>query len=224
MEHKNGLDRLTVRQLRARRRRLASGLSDVETLLRGTLVSQGRRCGKETCRCATGDLHGPYTYLSLPRPGVRPRMVYVPADLVDLVSAQVAAAARLEAVLAESIAAAVKGGAVQRKHFERVTIDTTVETKAVAHPSDSHLLYRGIEWLNRLAKRHGDTRLSALRAAQVTAEAVVGLLAWSCGWLAEVRPITPRELLSLFRLEAIPRAPFTLTPDLLARIGYEAKG
>ncbi len=62
---------------------------------------------------------------------------------------------KLEAVLAESIAAAVKGGAVQRKHFERVTIDTTVQTKAVAHPSDSHLLYRGIEWLNRLAKRHG---------------------------------------------------------------------
>lgn len=101
MEHKIGLDGLTVRQLRARRRRLASGLSDVETLLSGTLVSQGRRCGKQTCRCATGDLHGPYTYLSLPRSGGRPRMVYVPADLVDLVSGQVAAAARLEAVLAE---------------------------------------------------------------------------------------------------------------------------
>jgi IS5 family transposase len=44
---------------------------------------------------------------------------------------------------------------VEPKHFERVTVDTTVQTKAVAHPSDSHLLYRGIEWLNRLAKRHG---------------------------------------------------------------------
>jgi transposase, IS5 family len=71
---------------------------------------------------------------------------------------------KLEAVLAESIAAALKGGAVERKHFERVTIDTTVETKAVAHPSDSHLLYRGIEWLNRLAKRHGvELRQSFLR-------------------------------------------------------------
>jgi IS5 family transposase len=62
---------------------------------------------------------------------------------------------KIETVLVESIAVAVKGGAVEPKHFERVTIDTTVQTKAVAHPSDSHLLYRGIEWLNRLAKRHG---------------------------------------------------------------------
>ena len=62
---------------------------------------------------------------------------------------------KLEAVLAETIAAAMKGGAMQPKHVERVTIDTTVQTKAVAHPTDSHLLYRGIEWLNRLAKRSG---------------------------------------------------------------------
>jgi Family of unknown function (DUF6788) len=101
MEHKTSVAGLTVRQLRARRRRLASRLSDVEALLRGTLVSQGRRCGKEGCRCAAGDLHGPYTYLSVPRPGGRPRMVYVPADLVELVSGQVAASARLEVVLAE---------------------------------------------------------------------------------------------------------------------------
>jgi hypothetical protein len=101
MEHTKSLNGLTVRQLRARRRRLASSLSDMEALLRGTLVSQGRRCGKDGCRCATGDLHGPYTYLSVPRPGGRPRMLYVPADLVDLVSGQVAATARVEAVLAE---------------------------------------------------------------------------------------------------------------------------
>ena len=54
---------LSVRALRARRRRLAAGLSDVETLLRGRLVRQGRRCGKPGCRCAGGELHGPYTYL-----------------------------------------------------------------------------------------------------------------------------------------------------------------
>ena len=33
-------------------------------------------------------------------------------------------------------------------------MDTTVQTKAVAHPTDSHLLMRGIEWLNRLARQH----------------------------------------------------------------------
>ncbi len=102
MEHKTSeLVGLTLRALRARRRRLASGLSDVEALLRGTVVSQGRRCGKESCRCASGQLHGPYTYLSVPRPGRRPRLVYVPAGLVDAVSGQVAVAQRVEAVLAE---------------------------------------------------------------------------------------------------------------------------
>jgi glutamyl-tRNA synthetase len=67
----------------------------------------------------------------------------------------------------------------------------------------------------RLAKRHGDTRLSALRAAGVTAENLLGLLAWSCGWIEEIRPASARELLPLFRLEAIPAAPFMLTPELL---------
>ena len=85
MEHKTehttqDLGGLTARQLRTLRRRLASGLSDPEALLRGTLVSQGRRCGKENCRCADGELHGPYTYVSVPRPGGRPHTVYVPAE------------------------------------------------------------------------------------------------------------------------------------------------
>lgn len=72
----------------------------------------------------------------------------------------------------------------------------------------------------RLAKRHGDTRLAALRAAGVRAEALVGLLAWSCGWLARPEAVSPQELLPLFRLEAIPAQPFVLTPELLHDIGY----
>ena len=62
---------------------------------------------------------------------------------------------RLEAVLAETIAAARRAGAMGEAHARRVTIDTTVQTKAVAHPTDSHLLHRGVEWLVRLARRHG---------------------------------------------------------------------
>jgi glutamyl-tRNA synthetase len=72
----------------------------------------------------------------------------------------------------------------------------------------------------RLAKRHGDTRLSAIRAAGVSAATVVGLLAWSCGWLPEPTPITAAELIPRFRLGAIPPRPFVVTPELLARIGY----
>jgi glutamyl-tRNA synthetase len=72
----------------------------------------------------------------------------------------------------------------------------------------------------RLAKRHGDTRLAALRAAGVRAETLVGLLAWSCGWLADVEPVTARDLLPRFRFDTIPRRPFVLTGEWLARIGY----
>jgi glutamyl-tRNA synthetase len=72
----------------------------------------------------------------------------------------------------------------------------------------------------RLAKRHGDTRLAALRDANIAADALIGLLAWSCRWLDRITPITVTQLLPLFRLEAIPRAAFVLTPALLREIGY----
>ena len=56
---------LTVRQLLARRRRLAAGLSEPERTLRGVLLGEGRRCSSEGCRCRRGELHGPYAYLAV---------------------------------------------------------------------------------------------------------------------------------------------------------------
>lgn len=76
----------------------------------------------------------------------------------------------------------------------------------------------------RLAKRHGDTRLAGLRAAGVCAEAVIGLLAWSCGWLDAVQPIVAVDLLPRFHLDQIPREPFVLSPELLRSIGYPPRG
>jgi glutamyl-tRNA synthetase len=72
----------------------------------------------------------------------------------------------------------------------------------------------------RLAKRHGDTRLVALREAGVRPEALVGLLAWSCGWVERVEPVTARALLPRYRLAAIPPRPFVLGTDLLWEFGY----
>jgi glutamyl-tRNA synthetase len=72
----------------------------------------------------------------------------------------------------------------------------------------------------RLAKRHGDTRLCALRAAGVTAEQVVGLLGWSCGWLPNPTPISICDLISRFDLPAVPPQPFVLTSELLHTVGY----
>ena len=92
---------MTVRQLRARRRRLARSLPDVEGLISGSVVEQGRRCGKEGCRCATGELHGPYTYVLLPREGGRTRTVYVPAAAAEAVRAGAALSARVRQALEE---------------------------------------------------------------------------------------------------------------------------
>jgi glutamyl-tRNA synthetase len=74
----------------------------------------------------------------------------------------------------------------------------------------------------RLAKRHGDTRLVQLRQCGVRPEAVVGLLAWSCGWLERIEPIRLHELLHAFRWQTIPRHPFVLHPAHLRAIGYLA--
>ena len=59
----------------------------------------------------------------------------------------------MELVLAETLAVAIKTDAVSQRQLERVTVDTTVQTKAIAHPTDSHLILRAIEWLNRVSKR-----------------------------------------------------------------------
>lgn len=92
---------MTIRQLRARRQRLARSLPDVEALIAGSVVDQGRRCGKEGCRCATGALHGPYTYVVLPRAGGRTRTVYVPAAAADAVRHGAAVSGRVRDALEE---------------------------------------------------------------------------------------------------------------------------
>src|ERR671910_554975 len=61
----------------------------------------------------------------------------------------------IELLLQETIAAAQRAKAVKEQSLERVSIDTTVQPKAIAHPLDSRLYHRGREILVRLAKRHG---------------------------------------------------------------------
>jgi hypothetical protein len=92
---------LTTRQLRARRRRLAGNLPDVEGLISGSVVEQGRRCGKEGCRCNSGELHGPYTYVVLPRSGGRTRTVYVPAAAAAAVRRGAGVSAQVRQALEE---------------------------------------------------------------------------------------------------------------------------
>jgi|SRR4051812_12757223 IS5 family transposase len=64
-------------------------------------------------------------------------------------------ASGMEQLLAATIDAAVDGGAVKPSSLERVTVDTTVQPKAIAFPTDSRLYHRGREILVRLAGKHG---------------------------------------------------------------------
>lgn len=88
-------------QLRARRRGALGRLPALEDYLAGSLVEQRRRCGKEGCRCAGGELHGPYAYLSVGKATGRRSLVYVPAALAGLVRAKVMVGEQVQRLLAE---------------------------------------------------------------------------------------------------------------------------
>ena len=71
----------------------------------------------------------------------------------------------------------------------------------------------------RLAKRHGDTRVSALREAGVAPEKIIGLLAWWSGWAAWGECLSLRDLLPRFDLGVLPREPAVLTPRVKDALG-----
>ena len=62
---------------------------------------------------------------------------------------------KLELLLAESLRVAHESGALQTKDLARVTVDTTVQPKNIAFPTDAKLLHAAIKGLNRLARKHG---------------------------------------------------------------------
>jgi transposase, IS5 family len=62
---------------------------------------------------------------------------------------------RLAALIQESLAVAAKTGALKPSELTAVVVDTTVQPKNAAHPTDAKLLNRARERLVRLAKKHG---------------------------------------------------------------------
>ena len=77
------LVRQRIRQTEEARRTHVDVLVGSRTLIEGSFVTVGRRCGKPNCRCSTGDKHlGKYVSRS---EGGKTRMIYVPAgDEVDV--------------------------------------------------------------------------------------------------------------------------------------------
>lgn len=68
----------------------------------------------------------------------------------------------------------------------------------------------------RLAKRHGDTRLSYFREVGVKAEAVVGYLAWTLQLIDHCKAVSANELLGLLDWSRLPSSPTTF--DLAAEL------
>jgi len=90
------------------------------------------------------------------------------------------------------------------------------------------LLYRALGWAaprwwhvplvlgpdgRRLAKRHGDTRISTYREAGVRPERVIGLLARMCNLVTDRCEMSIADFLDGFSLDSLSREPVTFTKD-----------
>ena len=71
---------------------------------------------------------------------------------------------------------------------------------------------------HRLAKRHGDLGISALRMAGAKPEAIIGWLAYISGIIDMPEPVQPYELASSFSLPHISHQPFILTGQMIRQL------
>ncbi|MBA4029797.1 MAG: tRNA glutamyl-Q(34) synthetase GluQRS [Planctomyces sp.] len=98
----------------------------------------------------------------------------------------------------------VRGDDLIPSTFRQLALYQTLGWQA---PGFAHVpLVKGPDGL-RLAKRHGDSRLSILREAGVDPRRVIGWLARSLGLAEEASPITPGELIETFAWEKIAKDP-----------------
>ncbi len=84
-----------------------------------------------------------------------------------------------------------------------------------SHPQFCHLpLVVGTDG-RRLAKRHGDTRLSAYREAGIQPESIIGFLAHRSGLIEQRRPISAKELLRCDPLVKLSHDPLVVDSNRL---------
>ena len=73
----------------------------------------------------------------------------------------------MEKLLSETLDTAKRGGHLTEKHMERVNVDTTVQEKAIAYPTDSRLYHKARVLLVKAAKERGiPLRQSYLRVGK----------------------------------------------------------
>ena len=76
--------RQQIVRLRTERAALEDQVLRSRAMVRGSLIELMRKCGKASCKCQRGELHGPNAYLSLPRPGKRSQFLSIPPDKVKM--------------------------------------------------------------------------------------------------------------------------------------------
>jgi glutamyl-queuosine tRNA(Asp) synthetase len=70
----------------------------------------------------------------------------------------------------------------------------------------------------RLAKRHGDTSIAGLKAADVSPERIIGWLAYLAGQIGRFEPLTATELICEFDQNKIPKEPITIHDSLMKQL------
>lgn len=82
-------------------------------------------------------------------------------------------------------------------------------------PRFAHVpLFVGIDG-KRLAKRHGDLSIAALRSHGLRSEQLTGWLAACAGLNPEHQPMTPAQLIDRFDLVKLPKQPVVITDELI---------
>jgi IS5 family transposase len=81
---------------------------------------------------------------------------------------------QLVALIQESLSVAHRTGALATTDLERVVVDTTVQPKAIAHPTDARLCYRALEKLVDLAQRNDVPLRQSYRRVAKRAAIMVG--------------------------------------------------
>jgi hypothetical protein len=103
-------------------RRVDEVVAATEEMLWGSLGEVYRRCGRQSCRCAKGEKHGPVFYLTR-NEGGRTRNTYIPEELRVQVERDVAAYRRYRELgqgIAEENARALGLGKKRGKRRRRV--------------------------------------------------------------------------------------------------------
>ena len=73
-----------TKKLADRREALVADLPPFSEIVRGSLVTRYRRCGKPTCHCATGEGHGPAHYLSVTLKPGRAEQIFLSEEMLPV--------------------------------------------------------------------------------------------------------------------------------------------